>query len=549
MSDSKIRVAVRVRPLSRNEINDGANIITQIINDTSVSIDGMSTNFKCDYAFGMDSTQLNVYNKMCNGIVDKLFEGYNSTIFAYGQTGSGKTHTMGSASCINESDYGISHLTIQDIFKKKSDLEKNGATVNIEVSYVEVYLEDSFDLLSGPKYGGNIRSQVEIKENKNGETYLDGLKSIPVKNIEEVLLCLEDASTKRSTGSTSMNATSSRSHAICTLSMKTTKASNSDSIFNTVISKLHLVDLAGSERVKKTQATGDRLNEGININKGLSILGRVVTALQTQQSHIPYRESKLTRILKDSLGGNSCTVMLACISPSNMNKDESISTLRFAECAGSIVNKASINTHYDEEYTKNNESLVKEISMLKQQNINLQQQNYTLQNNLGSLSKSSSNIVKSITNNDIIAGSVLLAGVIRSLLVKCLEEGADVDEDEVISIRSDISAMRTGIGSVITIDTNEDDDKNGFMPPLFKLVEEIEVLEKELSIMIDPTKSNDDDNNENDNDENCNSLLDENDINENIFNDNVTKDTESLQNKQNELNTVSSISLLLIINY
>jgi kinesin family protein 4/21/27 len=539
MNDSKIRVAVRVRPLSEKERNDDATIVTQIINDTSLSIDGMSTNFNCDYAFGMDSTQSNVYNKMCNGIIDKLFEGYNSTIFAYGQTGSGKTHTMGSASCINKYDYGISHLTIQDIFKKKSELEKNGASVNVEVSYVEVYLEDSYDLLSGPKYGGNIRSQVELKENKNGETYLDGLKSIPVSNIEEVLLCLEDASTKRSTGSTLMNLTSSRSHAICTLSMKITKASTGDSIFNTVISKLHLVDLAGSERAKKTQATGDRLNEGININKGLSVLGRVVKALQMEQSHIPYRESKLTRILKDSLGGNSCTVMLACISPSNMNKDESISTLKFAECAGSIVNKASVNTHYDEEYTKNNEALVKEISKLKQQNMNLQQQNYALQNNSSLLSKSSSNVVKSITNNDIISGSVLLAGVIRSLLVKCLEEGADVDEDEVISIRSDISAMRTGIGSVIAVDNNEDGDKNDFMPPLFKLVEEIETLEKELSVMIDPTNNIDDD--EDDNDDNCNSSLDENvnSINENICNDNVTKDTESLQKKQNELNTVS----------
>ena len=265
--------------------------------------------------------------------------------------------------------------------------------VKIELSYLEIYLEDCYDLLTKETVANNAttgeKKVLSLRETNTGETYLDGLNSLTISNIQEVVNYLTIANKVRSTGKTAMNNASSRSHAICIITVTTTKKDGT-----TLISKLNLVDLAGSERAKKTQATGEVFQEGVSINKGLLALGNVVAALsqkssnaaaalaqppstqpaQSQHIHVPYRESKLTRLLKDSLGGNGLTVLLACLSPAATNYDESLNTLRFASRASSIINSAKINSQLAVAGNGGAvESLVKEVASLRDEYALLQE--------------------------------------------------------------------------------------------------------------------------------------------------------------------------------
>ncbi|EJW80466.1 kinesin motor domain-containing protein, partial [Wuchereria bancrofti] len=258
---------------------------------------------------------------------------YNCTILAYGQTGSGKTYTMGTEETITASSEGrgiISRL-VDGIFKQIGTSERHRVTA----SMLEIYEEKVIDLLC------ISRECLQIRESK-GVVFVQGLSVHPVSCLEDAMKLLQKGCQLRSRGETAMNDKSSRSHAIFTLCIEGNESAES-TVFK---AKLHLVDLAGSERLKKTQAEGERMREGIKINEGLLALGNVIASLTDQNAsgrHIPYRVTKITRLLQDSLGGNSYTVMIACISPADTNADETLSTLRYADRAKRIKNKPTVN--------------------------------------------------------------------------------------------------------------------------------------------------------------------------------------------------------------
>jgi hypothetical protein len=357
-SQSNIRVVARIRPLAKYEIENGSKLIIDSLPSLGAASPaaGPSTEpevlevkppngekrwFELDAVFNGNSSQRDVYVKSGaqQAVCQDIFKGFNCTILAYGQTGSGKTFSMGTAagsSVITETD-GIIPRATADLFKMIA--EKCDGNAQVELSYLEIYNEEIRDLMVADENDGK---DLRIRETLDGEVYVSGLKSQPVANPEEIGECMEVASKRRVTASTKMNAVSSRSHAICALTVKGVLEDSTK-----FQAKLTLVDLAGSERIKKTGAQGSRQKEGININKGLFVLGQVVSALAEQRPKYkrkpPYRDSKLSRLLQDSLGGNSRTIMLACVSPADFNIEESVNTLRYATSARNIKNSATRN--------------------------------------------------------------------------------------------------------------------------------------------------------------------------------------------------------------
>ena len=322
-----VRVLMRARPLNATE--SASCIKTQ---DKTISIG--KHKFTYDYLFDEHSSQEEVYETSVKHLIDGYFAGFNATVLAYGQTGSGKTYTMGGGYGVNiDSDkMGIIPRVVREIFKRIDDLTDHEVTVSI--SYLELYMDDLRDLLNSSK-----DSTITIRE-KNGSIKLQGLTELTVDNMEETMNYLTKASHKRTTASTRMNESSSRSHAVFTIHLEKQSKENGNDFCQ---AKFHLVDLAGSERQKKTGATGNSLREGIKINGGLLHLGTVIQKLGDREKHIPYRDSKLTRLLQDSIGGNSHTLMIACVSPSEYNKEESITTCRYADRARRIKNKPMVN--------------------------------------------------------------------------------------------------------------------------------------------------------------------------------------------------------------
>ncbi|KPJ01450.1 Chromosome-associated kinesin KIF4 [Papilio xuthus] len=334
-----VQVALRIRPLMPEEIKRGCDeCISVVPGEPQVQIKDLA--FTYNYVFPQHITQQEFYDTAVKGLIEKLFQGYNVTILAYGQTGSGKTYTMGT-NYSGEGDttkLGIIPLAVADIFDF-IDVNENKFTFKVTVSFMELYQEQCYDLLSGKERGHSV---IDIREDINKGVHLPGITELPVTSTAETMLVLEKGSIGRVTGSTAMNQASSRSHAVFTIVVA--KESKTDKNLATT-SKFHFVDLAGSERVKKTKASGERLKEGVKINQGLLALGNVISALGdgTNRSFISYRDSKLTRLLQDSLGGNSLTMMVACVSPADYNLDETVSTLRYADRARRIRNKPVIN--------------------------------------------------------------------------------------------------------------------------------------------------------------------------------------------------------------
>lgn len=267
----------------------------------------------------------------------RLFDGYNQTVFAYGQTGSGKTFTMGGeyGKQIDADIEGIIPRVANRVFESIDEL-KGSYAVSARVSYFELYKEDIRDLL---KPDTDVKL-LQVRETPDGQTTVSELSDRIVTNRQDLLEQLKEGNKYRTTGATNMNATSSRSHAVFTIRIEQQSSSDPE---DTKCSSLHLIDLAGSERLKKTGAEGKRKEEGVQINLGLLALGNVISSLSDNLQHIPYRDSKLTRILKDSLGGNSHTLMIACVSPADTNFEESLNTLRYADRARKIKNKPIIN--------------------------------------------------------------------------------------------------------------------------------------------------------------------------------------------------------------
>ncbi|XP_002736756.1 chromosome-associated kinesin KIF4A-like [Saccoglossus kowalevskii] len=294
--DLPVRVALRCRPLITKELTEGCQKCLIFVPNEPQVIIGNNKSFTYDYVFDPDSKQSAVYEKAVSPLVEGIFQGYNATVLAYGQTGSGKTHTMGSGYCEAQAEdeqlVGVIPRTVKTLFNKIQECEESDFTV--KVSYLEVYNEDINDLLSQSAK----KESLPIREDNTGGIRVQGLEEVLVAGFKDTMSCLEKGSVGRTTGSTAMNATSSRSHAIFTMHIEQRKKENSEDLLS---AKFHLVDLAGSERAKRTHAEGERFKEGININKGLLALGNVISALgdeNNRKGHVPYRDAKLTRLLQ-----------------------------------------------------------------------------------------------------------------------------------------------------------------------------------------------------------------------------------------------------------
>ncbi|KAK3159073.1 hypothetical protein QOZ80_2AG0145350 [Eleusine coracana subsp. coracana] len=352
-----VKVAVNIRPLITEELRDGCtDCVTVTPGEPQVQIGPHVFTF--DHVYGSTGPSSSLIFEQCvHPLIDSLFNGYNATVLAYGQTGSGKTYTMGTDYTGESNCGGIIPQVMETIFRKLV-ATKDGTEFLIRVSFIEIFKEEVFDLLDAnngvprPDLGCVAKSSVparvpiQIRETATGGITLAGVTETEVKSKEEMASCLARGSSSRATASTNMNRQSSRSHAIFTICIEQKRTSSSD--YDVLSSKFHLVDLAGSERAKRTGADGLRLKEGIHINKGLLALGNVISALGDEKKRkegafVPYRDSKLTRLLQDSLGGNSKTVMIACISPADSNAEETINTLKYANRARNIQNKAVVN--------------------------------------------------------------------------------------------------------------------------------------------------------------------------------------------------------------
>ncbi|XP_068918541.1 chromosome-associated kinesin KIF4A [Petaurus breviceps papuanus] len=336
-----VKVALRCRPLLPKELDEGCHTCLSFVpGEPQVVVGSGDKCFTYDFVFDPSVEQEEVFNTAVAPLIKGIFQGYNATVLAYGQTGSGKTFSMGSAYTAaqeHEPTVGVIPRVIRLLFTemdKKVDFE-----FNLKVSYLEIYNEEILDLLCPSR---EKSSQINIREDPKEGIKIIGLTEKTVSLAVDTVSCLEQGNNGRTVASTAMNSQSSRSHAIFTISIEQKKKSDKNSSFR---SKLHLVDLAGSERQKKTKAEGDRLKEGININRGLLCLGNVISALGDDKKggFIPYRDSKLTRLLQDSLGGNSHTLMIACVSPADSNLEETVNTLRYADRARKIKNKPIIN--------------------------------------------------------------------------------------------------------------------------------------------------------------------------------------------------------------
>lgn len=360
-----VRVAVNIRPLVTSELLIGCtDCVTVVPGEPQVQIG--SHVFTFDYVFGSGGyASSRIFDECVAPLVDALFQGYNGTVLAYGQTGSGKTYTMGTNYNGEEQTGGVIPMVMNTIFSR-AEAMKESTEFLIRVSFIEIFKEEVFDLLdqnaiafcktdgAAKPTGGPARVPIQIRETVHGGITLAGVTEAEVRTKEEMACFLLRGSVARATGSTKMNSQSSRSHAIFTISLEQKKLSNcssgstNDDGDDILCAKLHLVDLAGSERAKRTGADEMRLREGIHINKGLLALGNVISALgddkkRKEGAHIPYRDSKLTRLLQDSLGGNSKTVMIACVSPADTNAEETLNTLKYANRARNIQNKAIVN--------------------------------------------------------------------------------------------------------------------------------------------------------------------------------------------------------------
>eukprot|EP00736_Rhodelphis_marinus_P008897 Rmarinus@m.10842 len=345
MSDGKdaaVRVALRCRPLLSKELAERCHECVEVINGEQVLL-ANGRAFTFDHVFGSKSTQEDFFQVVVKPVLESFFQGYNQTLFAYGQTGSGKTYTMGSGNYegLKDKDLGVIPRTIREMFLFR-DACSASRQVKYQVSFLELYNEDIRDMLDPHSV---MKGQtLPVREDPSKGVHVDGLSLVEVSSADEMLELLKNGSVCRTTGSTLMNLESSRSHAVFTVTASFVEDRGSESVRAT--SKFNFVDLAGSERLKRTGAVGMRRKEGININSGLFALGKVISALadpKRRKGHVPYRDSKLTRLLQESLGGNSRTVMVACVSPADVNFEETLSTLKYADQAKNIRNKPVLN--------------------------------------------------------------------------------------------------------------------------------------------------------------------------------------------------------------
>uniref|UniRef100_A0A803Y4Z3 Kinesin motor domain-containing protein n=1 Tax=Meleagris gallopavo TaxID=9103 RepID=A0A803Y4Z3_MELGA len=364
------RCCCLIRPQLAKEKIEGCHICTSVTPGEPQVFLGKDKAFTFDYVFNIDSQQEEIYIQCIEKLIEGCFEGYNATVFAYGQTGAGKTYTMGTGFDVNitEEEQGIISRAVKHLFRcieeKKQAAIKQGLPppdFKVNAQFLELYNEEILDLFDTTRDidAKNKKSNIKIHEDSAGGIYTVGVTTRTVNGESEMMQCLKLGALSRTTASTQMNVQSSRSHAIFTIHLCQTRVCPDNATDNRIISesaemnefetltaKFHFVDLAGSERLKRTGATGERAKEGISINCGLLALGNVISALgdkSKKATHVPYRDSKLTRLLQDSLGGNSQTLMIACVSPSDRDFMETLNTLKYANRARNIKNKVMVN--------------------------------------------------------------------------------------------------------------------------------------------------------------------------------------------------------------
>ncbi|KKK19009.1 hypothetical protein P175DRAFT_0438927 [Aspergillus ochraceoroseus IBT 24754] len=361
-----IKVVVRVRPFNGREIDRGAKCIVQMKGNQTVLIPPPGADEKSRKAGGKGAvegpksfafdrsywsfdknapnyaSQDSLFDDLGVPLLDNAFQGYNNCIFAYGQTGSGKSYSMMGYG----KEYGVIPRICQSMFERISSMQQDkNLSCTVEVSYLEIYNERVRDLLN-PSNKGNLK----VREHPSTGPYVEDLAKLVVSSFDEIENLMDEGNKARTVAATNMNETSSRSHAVFTLTLTQKRHDAETSMDTEKVSRISLVDLAGSERATSTGATGARLKEGAEINRSLSTLGRVIAALadlasgkKKNASMVPYRDSVLTWLLKDSLGGNSMTAMIAAISPADINFDETLGTLRYADSAKRIKNHAVVN--------------------------------------------------------------------------------------------------------------------------------------------------------------------------------------------------------------
>jgi len=385
-----IQVFVRCRPLNKAEKDARSFSVVDCPNSREVSVkekqfSSITKTFQFDRVFGTQSKQLDVYRAVVEPLIGQVMQGYNCTVFAYGQTGTGKTFTMEGGdgrdepgmTWENDPTSGIIPRALAQLFDELRVQQE--AEFSVRVSFLELYNEEIFDLLSAADDITRLRLYEDSA--RKGSVIIQGLEEVQVHSKREVYQILEKGSAKRQTAATLMNAHSSRSHTVFTVTVHMKESSvEGEEVLR--IGKLNLVDLAGSENVGRSGAMDKRAREAGNINQSLLTLGRVITCLVERAPHIPYRESKLTRLLQDSLGGRTKTSIIATISPAGINLEETLSTLDYAHRAKNITNKPEVNQKLSKkavlkEYTEEIERLRKDLMASREKNgVFLANENY-----------------------------------------------------------------------------------------------------------------------------------------------------------------------------
>uniref|UniRef100_A0A8D9ETD0 Kinesin-like protein unc-104 n=1 Tax=Cacopsylla melanoneura TaxID=428564 RepID=A0A8D9ETD0_9HEMI len=392
---SSVKVAVRVRPFNNREITRESKCIIEMSGNTTLitnpklppNAKDATKNFNFDYSYQSHdhtdssfATQAVVYSDIGEEMLEHAFEGYNVCIFAYGQTGAGKSYTMMGRQEV-EGEEGIIPMICQDLFKRIRDTTNDKLKYSVEVSYMEIYCERVRDLLN-PKNKGNLR----VREHPLLGPYVEDLSKLAVTSFRDIHDLIDEGNKARTGSATNMNETSSRSHAVFTIFFTQQAVDDMTDLTTEKVSKISLVDLAGSERADSTGAKGTRLKEGANINKSLTTLGKVISALaeisavqhaskkKKKADFIPYRDSVLTWLLRENLGGNSKTAMIAAISPADINYDETLSTLRYADRAKQIVCKAIVNEDANAKLIRELKEEIQRLrDLLKQEGIEVQE--------------------------------------------------------------------------------------------------------------------------------------------------------------------------------
>ncbi|GMI24550.1 hypothetical protein TeGR_g5532, partial [Tetraparma gracilis] len=370
-----VRVAVRSRPMSKREISLGSSACLEIdqsnsqvaLADKKKNPDKPPRAFTFDFAYGTESTQDGVYQDIGAPVAERALDGWNGTVFAYGQTGSGKTWTMqGGATPETE---GLVPRLVKDLMgkieaEKATASEEKTVDFQVTCSYVEIYNEVIHDLLNPSS------KALTIRESPDAGVYIQGVSEVVCHDSGAIMQLLAQGASVRRVAETQMNSESSRSHSVLTLTVGRRTVEKTEEKTREVMlsSRVNLVDLAGSERADKTGATGATLKEGAAINKSLMTLGAVINALgelsKGKKVHVPYRDSKLTRLLQESLGGNSSTLMVAALSPADYNHDETLTTLQYAQRVKMVENKVVKNEDVQEKMIR---ELKEELEKLRAQ--------------------------------------------------------------------------------------------------------------------------------------------------------------------------------------